>query len=53
LALQSKDRVDIQRLDPEVNLTGGYIWIYDNDNIEPKDVVFGPAEGWEHPFQLK
>jgi hypothetical protein len=51
--VQSKDRVNVQKLYFDENPTGGYIWVYDNDNIEPKDIVFGPAEGWEHPFQLK
>lgn len=45
-------RVDIQKLEPP-NPSGGYIWVYDNDNIEPKDVTFGPADDWDLPFQIK
>jgi hypothetical protein len=44
--------VDIAKLAPP-DLSGGYIWLYDNDNIESSDTTFGPAPGWDHPFLLK
>ncbi|GAB4816688.1 hypothetical protein N2152v2_003734 [Parachlorella kessleri] len=50
---RAKERVDIQKLDANVSLSGGYLWIFDNDNIQAGDVLFGPAQGWENPFQLK
>jgi CotH kinase protein len=49
---RSKDRVDIKKLKAP-NLSGGYIILYDNDNIEATDITFGPLKGWEHPFLLK
>jgi hypothetical protein len=49
---RSKDRVDIKKLKAP-NLSGGYIILYDNDNIEAGDITFGPLQGWEHPFLLK
>ena len=51
-APQAKARVDIAKLAPP-DLSGGYIWLYDNDNIESSDTTFGPAPGWDHPFLLK
>ena len=42
----------MSKLEPP-NLSGGYIFVYDNDNTEAGDVLFGPAQGWEHPFQMK
>jgi hypothetical protein len=44
--------VDIQKFEPP-NLSGGYIFVYDNDNTEEGDVLFGNLPGWDHPFQLK
>lgn len=52
LCLQDKNRVDVAKLDP-ADLSGGYIFVYDNDNIEGNDVSFGPAAGWDNPFVLK
>lgn len=49
---RDKSRVDIQKLKAP-DLSGGYIFLYDNDNINQGDVTFGPLKGWEHPFILK
>ncbi|KAH7616560.1 hypothetical protein Ndes2526B_g08649 [Nannochloris sp. 'desiccata'] len=49
---RGQDRVDIKKLDPE-NLSGGYLFVYDNDNIESGDVTFGPLEGFSDPFVLQ
>jgi len=52
---RGKDRVDIKKLKPEKSLSGGYLFVYDNDNIESSDVPksFGPIEGFPNPFVLK
>ena len=44
--------MDIAKLTPP-DLSGGYIFVYDNDNVEAGDVTVGPAAGWDHPFVLK
>lgn len=49
---RGKERVNIKKLQPP-NLSGGYIFVYDNDNIESGDVVFGPIKTFAHPFVLK
>jgi len=51
---RGKNRVDIKKLTSE-NLSGGYLFVYDNDNIESGDVpkAFGPLEGFSDPFVLK
>jgi len=51
--VQAKERVDIKKLDANVSLSGSYLWVFDNDNIQAGDILFGPAQGWEYPFQLK
>lgn len=48
---RSKDRIDIKKL-KEDDVTGGYIFKYDNSNAKEGDVVFGPLQGWENPFHL-
>lgn len=48
----AKQRVDVAKLEPP-NLSGGYLFTYDNDNTEAGDVLFGPLSGWDHPFQMK
>lgn len=50
--LQGKNRVNMSKL-AAPDLSGGYIFLYDNDNIEEGDLTFGPLPGWEHPFLLK
>ncbi|EFN58239.1 hypothetical protein CHLNCDRAFT_142143 [Chlorella variabilis] len=45
-------RVAVAPLEPP-NLSGGYLFSYDNDNLEEGDVTFGPLQGWQHPFQMK
>ena len=50
--MQAKSRVNITKLTPP-NLSGGYIFLFDNDNIEAGDLTFGPLPGWQHPFMLK
>lgn len=51
---RSPDRVDIAKFNASSgNLSGGYIFLYDNDNIEQGDVTFGPLPGWDHPFLIK
>ncbi|KAL4858496.1 hypothetical protein ACK3TF_001466 [Chlorella vulgaris] len=47
----AQQRVDVAKLDPP-NLSGGYLFTYDNDNTEAGDVLFGPLSGWDHPFQM-
>jgi hypothetical protein len=49
---RDKHRVDIAKLESS-DLSGGYIFLYDNDNILAEDVTFGPLPGWTNPFVLK
>lgn len=45
-------RVAVAKLEPP-NLSGGYLFAYENDNVEGGDVTFGPLRGWDHPFLMK
>jgi hypothetical protein len=45
-------RVGIQPQQPP-NLSGGYLFSYDNDNTEAGDILLGPLQGWQQPFQMK
>jgi hypothetical protein len=45
-------RVAVAKLEPP-NLSGGYLFAYENDNVEEGDVTFGPLQGWDHPFMMK
>ena len=47
-----KDRVNISKLEP-ADPSGGWILVYDNDNIVAGDVTVGPAANFDHPFVLK
>ncbi|PSC71257.1 spore coat isoform A [Micractinium conductrix] len=46
------NRVNVSDLTPP-DLSGGYLFVYDNDNIDAGDVTFGQLPGWQHPFILK
>lgn len=37
---RGSDRVNVKKLDPQVDPSGGYIFKYDNDNIDDDDIVF-------------
>ncbi|GIL78251.1 hypothetical protein Vretifemale_7683, partial [Volvox reticuliferus] len=37
------DRVNVRRMDPDKDLSGGYIFGFENDNIESDDLSFRPA----------
>ena len=50
--MQSNDRIDVAKLKDD-DLTGGYILVYDNDNIDGSDVTIGPLPNWNHPFVMK
>lgn len=50
-----KVRVNVEKWDdslpgPE---KGGWLFAYDNDNIDPDDLTAGPAEGIDYPFVIK
>jgi hypothetical protein len=49
---QSPQRVNLSKLAPP-NLSGGFLFVYDNDNIEAGDVTLKAPTGWEHPFVMK
>ncbi|KAG7672818.1 hypothetical protein KSW81_001763 [Nannochloris sp. 'desiccata'] len=49
---RGKDRVNIKKLRPK-NLSGGYIFNYDNNNYDDDEITIGPLEGFAHPFVLK
>ena len=44
--------MDIHALHPP-NLSGGFIFVFDNDNIQEGDVTFGPTGRLDFPYQLK
>ncbi|KAK9828932.1 hypothetical protein WJX72_002885 [[Myrmecia] bisecta] len=37
---RGKNRVDVAKADPETDITGGYIWSYENNNIDAGDITF-------------
>ncbi|KAL4447270.1 hypothetical protein ABPG77_007303 [Micractinium sp. CCAP 211/92] len=47
----SPDRVNITKMAPP-DLSGGYLFSYENDNLEAGDVRVGPLTGWQDPFLL-
>jgi hypothetical protein len=49
---QGKNRVNISKFEP-ADPSGGWIFLYDNDNIVNGDVTLGPTANFDHPFVLK
>ncbi|KXZ46160.1 hypothetical protein GPECTOR_46g229 [Gonium pectorale] len=39
----SPNRINVRRMDPDKDLSGGYIFGYENDNIELDDLTFRPS----------
>ncbi|GLC61050.1 hypothetical protein PLESTB_001710500 [Pleodorina starrii] len=37
------ERVNIRKMDPDKDLSGGYVLGYENDNIDPDDLTFRPS----------